>query len=64
MFLLSPRRQRYLYTHNRHTIVICQRLLRMCVMCVAFYQSSAGLQTAIASARNVKQPPEAATPAG
>lgn len=33
-------------------------------MCVAVYQSSAGLQAAIARALNVKQPPEAATTAG
>lgn len=57
-------RHRDVYTRNRHTIIVCQRLLRVLCMCVAVYQSSAGLQAAIARALNVKQSLDAAATAG
>lgn len=51
------------YKRNRHRIIIGQRLLRLMGMLLAVYQSSNGLQAALARALDVQAKATAAAPA-
>jgi len=47
---------------NRHRIVVGQRMLRMVCLLLSVYQSSQGLQPAMAKALNVDKPGAASVP--